>query len=180
MATVELGKPKTVRRRKFRDSLLTRSAWKELGYSVPTKAEPAKIEEYLVPGYRRVYRDRHLFSFIQVNKVSASVKSKRESAAVKAIQTRTRNMEQAMEMVELTFVSGLSDDKIRNLAILTHGGNYQGKVGEFMWSNRTARNVTQFVTTSPTMRNTGHGLTGGRRRNVPIRFFATEPMSWYV
>ncbi len=147
MATAKLVKSKTVKKN-LRDSLMTRSAWKELGYSVPIKEEPTKIEEYRVPGYRRVYRDRHLFSFLQVNKVSATIRLKRQAAAVKAIETRIRNMEDAMENVELTIVSGLTDEEIRDLAISTHGGNYQGKVGEFIWSNRTARNTIRHALTN--------------------------------
>lgn len=37
-------------------------------------------------------------------------------------------------------IRGKSTDEIRSLARATHGGNYRGDPGPFVWSNRTARN----------------------------------------
>jgi hypothetical protein len=138
----------TAIQQKIEDKLMTRAAWKEQGYRVPTKATPAEIELYLVPGYRSVYRERHLFSFEQVKKVSKEEADRRSASATLGVITRTLNMEAAMENVALTIVRGMSDREIYDLARATHGGNYAGKPGEFHWSNRKARNAIRHCLTN--------------------------------
>jgi hypothetical protein len=130
------------------DTLRTRATWKALGYSVPTKAKPTKVQEYLVPGYRSTYRERHLFSFDQVKPVATEVAAKRATAAAKGVSTRIKNMEYAIETAELTIVRGKTNAEIISLARSTHGGNYQGRVGEFHWSNRAAHNAIRHALTN--------------------------------
>jgi hypothetical protein len=128
--------------------LRTRAGWKALGYRVPTKAEPDDTEEYLVPGYRSVWRERHLFSFEQVVKVDKKEAKKRSAAAEKGVQTRIENMYRKMETVKLTIVRGKTNSEIYELARRTHGGNYMGDPGEFYWSNRKARNAIRHCLTN--------------------------------
>jgi hypothetical protein len=130
------------------DVARTRAAWKGLGYRVPTKAIPATVEKYLVPGYRNVYRDRHLFSFSQVMPTDAEESLRRSIAAEKAVSTKIKNMNEAMRDVELTITHDLSNEEIYELAIATHGGNYLGDPGPFNWSNRKARNTIRHCLTN--------------------------------
>jgi hypothetical protein len=130
------------------DVMGTRAQWKDLGYCVPTKAKPADIEWYTVPGYRSVERERHLFSRAQVYAIDLATAEKRAASAAKALATRIANMEAAMETVDLTIVAGKTRDQIYDLAFATHGGNYQGRVGDFHWSNRAARNAIRHNLTS--------------------------------
>jgi hypothetical protein len=148
--------------------LRTRAAWKTLGYCVPTKADPTKIEQYLVPGYRSVFRQRHLFSFAQVYEVSPNETRRRTEAAAKSTQTRVVNMQKAMEEVELTVTRGKTNEQIRELALLTHGGNYQGDPGEFIWSNRKARNTIRHVLTNyeAQWNKINRGWTGSEAYNI--------------
>ncbi len=120
--------------------LHTRDEWKEKGFRVPTKAQP-DIEPYFVPGYRTVMRERHLFSREQVVAIDAKESKMRSEAAQKGVETRIEHMEQAVEEAELTIVAGKSNEEIYELAAYTHGGNYQGDPGEFIWSNRKARDT---------------------------------------
>lgn len=121
--------------------LHTRDEWKEKGFRVPTKAQPAAIEPYFVPGYRTVMRERHLFSQEQVVAIDANESKRRSEAARKAVETRIEHMEQAIEEAELRIVAGKSNEEIYELAVDTHGGNYQGDPGGFIWSNRKARDT---------------------------------------
>jgi hypothetical protein len=121
--------------------LHTRSEWKEMGFRVPSKAQPATKEIYFVPGYRTVMRERHLFSQEQVVAINANEAKRRSEAARKAVATRIEHMEQAIEEAELTIVARKSNEEIYELAIHSHGGNYQGDPGEFRWSNRKARDT---------------------------------------
>jgi hypothetical protein len=51
------------------------------------------------------------------------------------------HMEDRCEDAKITIVRGKTDPEIYNLALATYGGNHRGEPkGEFMWSNRTARN----------------------------------------
>jgi hypothetical protein len=118
----------------------SKAAWKALGFRVPTKCRPDKIESYFVPGYSTVMRERYLYSSEQVLPIDPEQAMRRAAASQKAIATRKKNMEDKVSNVELTIVAGLSDDEIRHLAICTHGGNYAGRAGEFHWHNGTARN----------------------------------------
>jgi len=126
----------------------TRDGWKRRGYCVPSKARPARIEQYKVPGYSTVYRNRHLFEFDQVYEVSDAVAQQRSSAAELAVITREENMTKAMQTAKITIQLGKTVDDIRELAYLTHGGNYQGDPGEFIWSNRKARNTIRHCLTN--------------------------------
>ncbi|MGB8478186.1 MAG: hypothetical protein WCE63_05010 [Acidobacteriaceae bacterium] len=66
---------------------------------------------------------------------------KRAASVAKAVATRIANMEAAMTTVDLKIVTGKTDAEIHDWPLISHGGNYQGRVGEFRWSNRTARNA---------------------------------------
>lgn len=121
------------------DSFLTRDGWRRQGFRVPSKACPARIEMYLVPGYRTVYRDRHLFSREQVVPLDQVDAERRSQAAAKAVATRLANMIELMRTVELTIVRGLTKEQIYDLALKTHGGNYLGDPGPFNFSPRKAR-----------------------------------------
>ena len=107
-------------------SLRGRKAWEELGYRVPTKARPTCTERFLVPGYTAVYRVRQLFSFEQVVLIDPLERSRRRDAAELAVETRMNNMEAVMQTVELTIERAWTEERLRELAIVTHGGNYQG------------------------------------------------------
>ncbi|MES2390140.1 MAG: hypothetical protein V4555_00760 [Acidobacteriota bacterium] len=144
----EVLNERTGRTRANMSELRTRARWKADGYVVPKAAVPAKVEAYLVPGYRTVYRDRHLFSAKQAQRVDAATTQKRQAAAAKAFETRIENMERSMETAQLTIVRGKSVAEIRDLALITHGGNYAGKPGEFIWSNRKARNTIRHCLTN--------------------------------
>ena len=146
----------------------TRQGWKAAGYRVPTKAVPVRIEEYLVPGYSTVYRERHLFSADQVVRVSKEEAQRRSRAASKAVVTRMENMEKTMEMVELTIKHGLSNSEIYELAFSTHGGNYQGDAGTFVWSNRKARNAIRHSLTNyeEQWAKINRGFTGEEAYNI--------------
>jgi len=122
-------------------ALHTRNEWKEKGFRVPTKAQPAATEPYFVPGYRTVMRERHLFSREQVVAMDVEETKRRSEAAQKAVETRIQRMEQNVEEAELKIVTGKSNEEIYELAVYTHGGNYQGDPGEFIWSNRKARDT---------------------------------------
>ena len=128
--------------------LHTRSRWKELGFRVPTKAKPAARESYLVPGYTTVMRERHLFSREQVIAIDSEEAARRSEAAHKAVGTRIERMEQAVEEAELTIIAGKSNEEIFELATQTHGGNYQGDPGEFIWSNRKAHGTIRHCLTN--------------------------------
>ena len=66
--------------------------------------------------------------------------ARRKQATQKAVARRVDNMVRRMEEAEITIVRGRTRDEIYKLALSTHGGNYQGEPGPFVWSNRTARN----------------------------------------
>jgi hypothetical protein len=66
--------------------------------------------------------------------------ARRKQATQKAVATRVDNMVRQMEEAEITIVRGRVRDEIYRLALSTHGGNYHGEPGPFVWSNRTARN----------------------------------------
>jgi hypothetical protein len=144
------------------DRLLTRDGWKAIGFRVPSKASPAKIESYLVPGYRKVYRDRHLFSSEQVRMIAPGDKERRSTAAVRGIATRTKNMVEDMATVKLTIVRGYTDEQVYDLARSTHGGNYQGDPGEFVWSKKKARDAIRHQLTNyeALWSRTNRGMTG--------------------
>jgi len=72
----------------------------------------------------------------------------RSYAAMCAAETRTERMVEAIEQAEITIERGWSDEAIRQLAIRTHGGNYAGDPGVFVWSNRTARNTIRHCLTN--------------------------------
>jgi predicted CoA-binding protein len=117
-----------------------KTEWQKMGYRVPTKAQPTGSEEYRVPNYRTVYRTRYLYSFNQVVPIDPVQAARRSEAAAKGVETRIANMEEAARTCELWIQEGLSNDDIYSLALATHGGNYRGKPGEFIWCFRTARN----------------------------------------
>lgn len=125
-----------------------KTEWKGLGFRVPTKSKPQKTEKYLVPGYRQVYRERYLYSLDQVVPIDPDEAKRRSSAAQKAVETRIDNMERAAENVELTIKSGCTNREIYDIAFSSHGGNYQGEVGEFHWSNKAARNAIRHCLTN--------------------------------
>lgn len=130
------------------EKLCTRDGWKVLGFRVPTKAQPAVVEKYLVPRYRTVYRNRHLFSFDQVVPLDPVENERRCAAAKKAVATRIDRMETEMENVTLVIQDDWSIDEIYDLAEATHGGNYRGNPGPFYWSNRKARNTIRHQLTN--------------------------------
>lgn len=146
----------------------SKAAWREAGYRVPTKAKPVKIEPYLVPGYRRVWRERYLYSFEQVVKIDPGEATRRSAAADKAIATRIARMRQEMETVELTIKRGYTPAQVHALALCTHGGNYLGRVGPFRWSNRTARNAIRHSLTNYEAQwdRINRGFTGAVAYNV--------------
>jgi hypothetical protein len=150
------------------DVLRTRAAWKTLGYCVPTKALPQKIDMYQVPGYTTVFRERHLFAYMQVRPVSEKVKQRRAAAAAKGVSTRVTNMLRAMEEAELTIVRGKTNEEIRDLARMTHGGSYRGDPGEFIWSNRKARNTIRHCLTNYEQQwgRINRGWTGAEAYNI--------------
>jgi hypothetical protein len=65
---------------------------------------------------------------------------RRQNGAMEAVLTRSSNMLEKMQTAQLTIVTGKPKDEIYNLALSTHGGNYQGEAGDFRWSDRTAIN----------------------------------------
>jgi hypothetical protein len=130
------------------DVLRTRADWKALGYCVPTKSQPVKTEAYQVPGSRTVFRDRHLFGFSQVYEIRPEESARRSEAATKGKWTREANMRRAMETVDLTIIRGKTTAEIHKLARSSHGGNYMGNPGEFIWSNRTAQNTIRHALTN--------------------------------
>lgn len=121
--------------------LHSRIAWKELGYRVPTKEKPEEYEAYSVPGHRAMMGFRNMYSRHQVVKVDPVDAERRAKAAQKAIGTRMRKMQEAMANVDLTIHRGRTNEEVYDLARSTHGGNYQGHVGAFRWSNEKARNA---------------------------------------
>lgn len=66
--------------------------------------------------------------------------ARRKASAEKATATRQANMAAAMMEAEIEIIRGKTAQQIRQLAIATHGGNYRGDPGPFVWNNRTARN----------------------------------------
>lgn len=64
----------------------------------------------------------------------------RKNRSARGVSTRVNNISEGMRNATLTIERGLSKNQIYDLAIRTHGGNYAGNPGEFVWSNRTARN----------------------------------------
>jgi hypothetical protein len=118
-----------------------KTAWKELGFRVPTTAIPRATEQYLVPNYSSVYRTRYLYAQDQVVPIDPPAAARRAEAAQRAVTTRRQHMEQAMRNVSLTITRGWTPGQVLSLAISTHGGNYQGDLGPFRWSNRAARNA---------------------------------------
>jgi hypothetical protein len=119
----------------------SRSEWKAAGFRVPTTARPVRVEKYLVPGYSTVYRNRHLFTSEQVIAIDPNEAEKRSIAAKLAVKSRIANMKQRMREAELTIARGKTSHEVYRLALMSHGGNYQGDPGEFHWSNRKARNT---------------------------------------
>jgi hypothetical protein len=142
--------------------LRTRAAWKLAGFRVPAKAEPRATEEYLVPGYRNVYRERHLFAADQVIPIDEAEAERRSAAAEKAVETRVKNMNNLMSTVELT-IRGKTNKEIYDLAARTHGGNYRGNPGEFHFSNSKARNAIRHNLTNyeEQWEEINRGVTGG-------------------
>lgn len=63
----------------------------------------------------------------------------RSDQAERAVTTRVDNIVKKMGTAEITIQRGLTKEQIHKLAIITHGGNYLGDPGEFVWSNRKAR-----------------------------------------
>lgn len=55
------------------DVMHTREPWKVLAYRVPTKAKPADIGWYTVPGYRCVKRERRRFRRPQVYAIDVAM-----------------------------------------------------------------------------------------------------------
>jgi hypothetical protein len=121
-------------------ALRGRTGWKTLGFRVPTTAKPQGSEEYLVPGYKQVYRTRYLYGPGQVVAINEEQAAKRSLSAERAVETRVDNMIEAMKTAELTIGRGRTPRQIYELARATHGGNYQGQPREFNWHNGTARN----------------------------------------
>lgn len=66
--------------------------------------------------------------------------ARRKEATSKGVETKIQNMVEFARRVPLTIEPGLTDDEIYQLARSTHGGNYAGDPGFFVWSNKTARN----------------------------------------
>jgi len=64
----------------------------------------------------------------------------RKAAAAKAVDTKMQNMVEHIKTAKLEIIPNKTDSEIHDLAYLTHGGRYQGKLGEFRWSNHVARN----------------------------------------
>lgn len=128
--------------------LRTKSAWKAMGFRVPTKAQPADEEVYLVPGYRTVYKARYLYSRAQVIPINLEQAEKRSNAAKRAVRSRVANMVERMKCAPLTITSGKTDDEIHALALHSHGGNYAGDPGPFHWNNHTARNAIRHCLTN--------------------------------
>ena len=85
----------------------------------------------------RVHRIERTKNFLEWKEDSAA----RSHAAKRAVQTRTRHMVDTIDKAEITIERGWSDEDVRRLAASTHGGNYGGDPGPFVWSNRTARNT---------------------------------------
>lgn len=84
----------------------------------------------------RVHRIETTKKFLTWKQGSGS----RRAAAHAGVATREHNMQALMGKVEITIVRGKTTEQIRQLAVQTHGGNYQGDPGEFVWNNRTAIN----------------------------------------
>jgi hypothetical protein len=95
-----------------------------------------------------VYRNRHLFASEQVIAIDPNEAEKRSIAAKLAVKSRIANMKQRMREAELTIVRGKTTHEIYRLALISHGGNYQGDPGEFHWSNRKARNAIRHCLTN--------------------------------
>ena len=128
--------------------LRSKSDWKRLGFRVPTNAQPTAKEQYLVPGYLTISRTRHLYTRAQVVPIDPIQAEKRSQAAAKAVVTRTHRMKEAMKNAELTIVRGYTNRQIYDLALATHGGNYAGDPGEFIWCNSKARNAIRHCLTN--------------------------------
>jgi hypothetical protein len=126
----------------------SKAHWKALGFRVPTKARPSKTEKYLVPGYSTVMRTRNLYSQEQVVPIDPEKAVQRSQAARKGVTTRIVNMVEAVETAELKITSGWTDQQIYESALNTHGGNYLGDPGEFIWSNKKARNTIRHCLTN--------------------------------
>lgn len=80
--------------------------------------------------------------------IDAKEAKRRSETARKAFETRIKHMEQAVEESELTIIAGKSNEEICDRAFDTHGGNYQGDPGEFIWSNRKARDTIRHSLTN--------------------------------
>jgi hypothetical protein len=132
----------------YSDCLLSRPAWEKRGYRVPVRAHHVATEDYLVPGYSTVTRTRHLYSWEQVVPIDQEDRQRRVDAAKKAVKTRAKNMMEYMRTVEITIERGWPENEIHDLALSTHGGNYQGDPGPFDFSNRTARNAIRHCLTN--------------------------------
>jgi len=85
---------------------------------------------------RRVHRAEKTKTFHSWKNGAAQ----RRQAAHAAVATRIDNMVDAMQNATITIERGWTDDRIRDLAVRTHGGNYGGDPGPFSWTKRTARN----------------------------------------
>jgi hypothetical protein len=70
-----------------------------------------------------------------------AVAQNRQASAFAATRTRADNMAERMYNAKLKIVKGWTYDQIYQLAIRTHGGNYEGDPGEFVWDNRKAQAV---------------------------------------
>lgn len=105
--------------------LKTRDAWKAAGFRVPTKAKPAKLEQYLVPGYRTVYRTRHLYSQDQVIEVSQAESMRRREAGLKAAETSARKTMEYAASCPID-VKVVSEAELQSTSIATYLGSYEG------------------------------------------------------
>jgi hypothetical protein len=73
-----------------------------------------------------------------------------------------------MTTVELTIVCGTTEEDIRELALLTHGGNYQGDPGPFFWSHTKAINTIRHCLTNyeQQWQKKNRGNTGAKAYNI--------------
>ena len=107
-------------------------------------------------------RANAIFRFAQVYEVSSKETRRRSQTAAKSTRIRIANMRKALEEADLTIERGKTSTEIFALAVSTHGGNCRGDPGEFVWSNRTARNTIRHVLTNykAQWNKINRGLTG--------------------
>jgi hypothetical protein len=87
---------------------------------------------------------------------------KRRAAAQAGVSTRINNLDERIEHVKIMIDRSKTDDQIYRLALLIHGGNYQGDPGEFHFSDRVAINCIRHNLTNyeSLWRLTNRGETG--------------------